>query len=136
MVEYVLQDSSAQLLLLHRKIVLRAHTLMETAINLKLSVTYVQTAMFVQLLAKVTIICSQHHVRQVNGAVLEFHQTQALLFVMQGINVQLDQRCKFLVLLVNTIQVLVLHNLHALLVMQETIASFGTPFPQDRPHKN
>lgn len=86
MVVYALLENSVQSLQRHRKIVLLAHTQMLMAINLKLNVTYAQTAMFVQLQARVTVLCLQLHAQQVSGAVLEFPQIQVPLFVMQDIS--------------------------------------------------
>lgn len=136
MVEFVQQDSFAQLQPQLLKIVLLAHTLMEWDINHNRSAIHVQTATFVQLLAKVMTPCSQHHVQQESGVVLEFHLTQALLFVMQDISVPSDQRCKYRVHQENTIQVSVQHNLHVRLVKQVAIVSFGTPYLRDKHPKN
>ena len=86
MVVYALLENSVQFLHPHHKIVLLAHTQMLMAINLKLNVTYAQTAMFVQLQARVTVLCLQLHAQQVSGAVLEFPQIQVPLFVTQDIS--------------------------------------------------
>jgi hypothetical protein len=136
MVAFAPQDNFVQSRPKLLKTVQPVHTLMEKVINHRINATFVQMDMFVQQLVRVTILCLQHHVQQVDGVVLEFHQIQRRRFVMLDINVQWDQRCKYLVLLVNTIQVLVLHNQHVQLARQETIASSGTPSPRVKLPKN
>lgn len=109
---------------------------METVINLRLSVTFVLTVMFVRPLVRVTIQCLQHPVQQGNGADLEYPKTLMPLFVRLDISVQSVLRNKYLVLLANTIQVLEQHNILVQLVRQEITANSGILCPPDKLHKN
>ena len=114
MVAFAPQDNFVQPRPQLLKTVQPVHTLMEKVINHRINATFVQMDMFVQQLVRVTILCLQHHVQQVDGVVLEFHQIQRRRFVMLDINVQWDQRCKYLVPQAGIIQVSAPPNPHAL----------------------